>query len=119
MSRADIDRFVENLKSDPALLEQVKTGATGLASVVDLAKSKGYDVTIDEAKAYIDEQAHAELSDDQLDAVAGGKGGGSVQANTNVQTNVEAVNNVAGVTNVAGAVDAAAAAAAVVVIVAT
>lgn len=74
MSQADIEKFVSDLKSNPDLLDQVRQGAGGLQSVVDLAKSKGYDVNLDEAKAYIHDQAGQTLSDDQLDAVAGGKG---------------------------------------------
>ncbi len=79
MSQADIERFVDDLKSNAELLEGLKAQAAGLASVVDFARSKGYDITVDEAKAYIREQARQDLTDDQLDAVAGGKhhGGGS------------------------------------------
>lgn len=76
MSKADIERFVADLNSDAALLEEVKAAAGSLSKVVDVAKAKGYDITVDEAKAYIEEQAKQELSDEQLDAVAGGKTGG-------------------------------------------
>jgi len=74
MSQADIQRFVSDLKDNQGLLNEVKSGAVGLAAVVELAQSKGYDITVDEAKAYIRGQANKELSDEQLDAVAGGKG---------------------------------------------
>jgi len=74
MSQADIQRFVSDLKGNQVLLDEVKSGAVGLGAVVELAQSKGYDITVDEAKAYIREQANQELSDEQLDAVAGGKG---------------------------------------------
>ena len=73
MSQADIQRFVSDLKDNQALLDEVKSGALGLAAVVDMARAKGYDITVDEAKAYIREQANQDLSDEQLDAVAGGK----------------------------------------------
>jgi len=93
MSQKDIERFVSDLKEKPALLAEVKSGAMGLSAVVELAQAKGYDISVDEAKAYIREQAGQELSDDQLDAVAGGKGhhhhgGGSkaVEAVTTVTT---------------------------------
>lgn len=91
MSQADVERFVADLKKDPALLKQVQGSSTGLASVVSLAKSKGYDVTMDEAKAYIDQQAKKELSDDQLDAVAGGKGGGGGGGGSNAAAVTQAV----------------------------
>ena len=74
MSQADIQRFVNDLKANQALLDEVKSGAVGLAAVVELAQARGYDITVDEAKAYIREQSSQELSDEQLDAVAGGKG---------------------------------------------
>jgi predicted ribosomally synthesized peptide with nif11-like leader len=73
MSQADIDRFVADLKDNPQMLEEIKAGATGLASIVEQAQAKGYDITVDEAKSYIREQANQDLSDEQLDAVAGGK----------------------------------------------
>jgi len=74
MSQADIQRFVSDLKENQTLLDEVKSGALGLGAVVELAQAKGYDITVDEAKAYIREQANQDLSDEQLDAVAGGKG---------------------------------------------
>ena len=74
MSQADIERFVADLQTNPDLLAEVTKSAGGIASIVEIAKGKGYDVTLDEAKAYIQAQAKAELSDEQLDAIAGGKG---------------------------------------------
>lgn len=99
MSQADVERFVGDLKSDSSLLEGLKSEATGIASVVNFAKSKGYDISVDEAKAYISEQSKQELSDDQLDAIAGGKGGGG--------GTVATVTNVAVATQAAEAVDVA------------
>ncbi len=74
MSQTDIERFVADLQANPDLLAEVTKSAGGIASIVEIANGKGYDVTLDEAKAYIQAQAKAELSDEQLDAVAGGKG---------------------------------------------
>lgn len=92
MSKADIEKFVSDLKSNPDLLEEVKQSAGGLQSVVELAKGKGYDISLDEAKAYIQDKAGATLSDDQLDALAGGKQG--YQPSPVVGTNVAQVNEV-------------------------
>ena len=99
MSHSEIERFIADMKSDASLLQQAQSGSTGLESVVTLATSKGYDITIDDAKAYIRDKAGSELSDDDLDAVAGGKGHhhhstgdkGPVQSNTNVAASAEAV----------------------------
>ncbi|MBT5373902.1 MAG: hypothetical protein HOI33_01600 [Rhodospirillaceae bacterium] len=74
MSTADIERFVADLKSNASLLDEAKGVSGGLAAMVTFADSKGYGITVDEAKAYITDKANAELSDAQLDAVAGGKG---------------------------------------------
>jgi len=86
MSTVDIERFVSDLQANASLLDEAKGVSGGVAAMADFAKSKGYDVTADEAKAYISDKANAELSDDQMDAVAGGKGGVS-----GPQSNTEAV----------------------------
>jgi len=72
MSQADIQRFISDLKEKQGLLGEVKSGAVGLASLVELAQARGYDFTVEEAKAYIRGQASQDLSDEQLDAMAGG-----------------------------------------------
>lgn len=46
-----------------------------LAKVGDLAKKLGFDITVEEAKAYL-KGGEAELDEGDLEAVAGGKGGG-------------------------------------------
>lgn len=74
MSQADVERFVSDLKSDQELRTELAEHASGVGSVVEFAKDKGYDITTDEARDYIQSQAGQDLSDDQLDAIAGGKG---------------------------------------------
>lgn len=111
MSQADVERFVEDLKNDEGLRTELSGQASGIGSVVAFAKDKGYDVTAEEASAYINAQAARDLSDAELDAVAGGKGHhhnetstSSVSAATNVSTTAEAVSSAAAVTTVAGVV---------------
>lgn len=126
MSVSEAERFVNDLASKPDLLAQVKPLATGLAAVVALGKAHGYDFTLDEAKKYIHMHSPRELTDRQLDAIAGGKhhGGGSVATSTKVvQTTavatsaVEAAEVATTAVQVAeGAADVAAAAEAVVVV---
>ncbi len=82
MSKEDIDRFVADLKGNASLLDEAKAVSGGLAAMADFAQSKGYDISVDEAKTYISAKANAELSDSQLDAVAGGKGHHSVATST-------------------------------------
>lgn len=93
MSKEDIDRFVADLKGNASLLDEAKGVPGGLAAMADFAKSKGYDVTVDEAKTYISEQANRELNDAELDAVAGGKSSSNTSSTsvTTVSTNVYAV----------------------------
>lgn len=86
MTISDAERFAKDLAVNSGLQEDIKTQATGLASIVEFAKSRGYDFTVDEAKAYIQARAPEDLTDDQLEAIAGGKGGHSSTSSTVVQT---------------------------------
>lgn len=88
MSQADVERFVADLKNDEALRTGLGEHSTGIASVVEWANQKGYDISAEEASAYIHGQAGRELSDNELDAVAGGKGGPTDVTNTHVETQV-------------------------------
>lgn len=127
MSLAEAERFVNDLAKDPKLLGEVKPRATGLAAVVALGKQHGYNFTLDEAKNYIQSRSPRELTDKQLDAIAGGKhhgGHSSVATSTKVaqtayvaSSAVEAAEVATTAVQVAeGAADVAAAAEAVVVV---
>lgn len=95
MSSSEVERFVSDLKSDEGLRNELSGHASGVGSVVEFAKGKGYDISADEASAYIHSQAGRELSADELDAVAGGKGG----TVTNVASVAEAVTIAAAATS--------------------
>jgi predicted ribosomally synthesized peptide with nif11-like leader len=88
MSQSEVERFVADLKSDAALREDLKGSAAGVASVVEFAQARGYDIGVDEARQYIQAQTSNDLSDAELDHVAGGKGhhSTSVSAVQTVQT---------------------------------
>ena len=73
MSSSEVERFVSDLKTDDGLRSTLAEHASGVGSVVSFANEKGYEITVEEAGAYIQAQAGNELRDDQLDAVAGGK----------------------------------------------
>lgn len=103
MSQADVERFVADLKSDDGLRGELSEHASGIGSVVEFAKGKGYDITADEAKDYIQAQTPNELTDDQLDAVAGGKG--HHHSSTVSQTQVATVQTVAAATTEAVAAE--------------
>ena len=81
MSIAEIERFAADLKSNAALRAEAEKHAaekqheTPLAGAVAFAASKGYAFTADHAKEHIKAKAKAagkELSDAELDKVAGG-----------------------------------------------
>ena len=74
MSQADIERFTRDLQGDAKLREAVRTGAFGVASIVEIAKRHGYDVTVDEVRSHMRGRASQDLSDAQLEALAGGAG---------------------------------------------
>ena len=75
MSSVEVERFVADLMGNEDLRNELSGHASGVGSVVAFAKGKGYDISAEEASTYIRAQARQELSDDELDAVAGGKGG--------------------------------------------
>ena len=77
MSIAEIERFAADLKSNEALRAeagkaQAETSqATPIDRAVAFAAGKGYAFTVDEAKEYA-KAASKELTDAELDGVAGG-----------------------------------------------
>ncbi len=115
MSQADVERFVGDLKSDSGLLEGLKSEASGISSVVNFAKSKGYDISVDEAKSYITERSKQDLNDDQLDAIAGGKGG-SKCTTTEVAVAAQVAETCQAATSVEAAAEVAVAAVAAIVL---
>lgn len=73
MSQAEIERFVKDIKTNNALQLEVKKVGSNQQAFVALAKSKGYDFTLDELKKHA-ERKKGELSQEDLDKVAGGGG---------------------------------------------
>ena len=76
MSASEAERFANDLKAKPDMLDELKksAGGLGLAGVVQFAKSKGYSIDVGDVKSYIEAKANAELTDEQLERIAGGKG---------------------------------------------
>jgi hypothetical protein len=80
MSLSECDRFSADLKSNEALraeVEKLRSDKTTnpIPAMVALAVSKGYGVTLDEAREHLKSKAASKgkvLSDAQLDGVAGG-----------------------------------------------
>ena len=74
MSQSEVERFVEALQSDPALLAEVREHAT-LAPIVALAGERGYRFTADELRTAM---APRKLTTAELDATAGGNSIGDI-----------------------------------------
>ncbi|KQM70233.1 Nif11 family protein [Xylophilus sp. Leaf220] len=106
MSQAHIEEFYSKVSSDPAQINELLNGASGPDEFIDRAvakaKSQGYDISRPEAEAWINKQkevaASGELSDVQLEAVAGGKSSGA-KAGAKIDS---AVGTVSGGINYAG-----------------
>jgi predicted ribosomally synthesized peptide with nif11-like leader len=73
MSVEQAKAFIEKLDSDKAFLTQV-AGAGSDEARLELAKAAGFEFTAEELAGVIDQFTDEELSEDELDAVAGGRG---------------------------------------------
>ena len=81
MSKAQLDKFISLVSNDPSVLQEASKGVEQadqfIKNVVTYAKEHGYDFTAEEAKGWVGDQAGhragGELSDAQLEMVAGGK----------------------------------------------
>ncbi|MEW6357118.1 MAG: Nif11-like leader peptide family natural product precursor [Planctomycetota bacterium] len=71
MAKKDIDRLSADVKKDAKLAEDMKKCGTNAASIVKLAKEKGYNFTEGELKSYA-KSKKGQLSEEQLKRVAGG-----------------------------------------------
>ncbi len=70
MSRFDLERFTTDYERDPALAEGFAELGDDPQGWARLAREKGYEITPDEAGSLL--SSRRELSDDELDEVAGG-----------------------------------------------
>ena len=71
----EMERFVADVQKDEELAKLVHEKAGNLKSLSAALKEHGYEATDDEIKAFVKAQAkkqNKELSDEDLDAVAGG-----------------------------------------------
>ena len=67
MSEEQLKAFLEAVKADAGLQEQLK-GVVDLAAVVAIAKSAGFLISAEELQ-----RAEAEISEEELEDVAGGR----------------------------------------------
>ena len=71
MSDEQLKAFWDAIQSDAALQQKLQ-GVTDPAAIVDIGKEAGFLVSIDEVQKAQAELSNVELSDEDLDNVAGG-----------------------------------------------
>ena len=71
MSMEELKRFGADVKENKELQEAAKAAGDDAEAITKLANEKGYDFTVEDLKA-AKEEAKGELSEEQLDNVAGG-----------------------------------------------
>lgn len=71
MSRAELERFVADVKADPRLQADLKERGSGVASVVEIARSRGYEITTQDVRDYVRSQDR-EITEEELDRVTAG-----------------------------------------------
>jgi predicted ribosomally synthesized peptide with nif11-like leader len=80
MSRAELERFVADVKADPRLQADLKERGSGVASIVEIARSGGYEITTQEVRDYVRSQ-HRDLTEEELSRVTAG---GAIQMGSQV-----------------------------------
>jgi len=68
MSEEQLKAFLEAVKADPGLQEQLSNAASDSDAVVAIAKAAGFVISAEELT-----RAQAEISEDELEGVAGGR----------------------------------------------
>jgi predicted ribosomally synthesized peptide with nif11-like leader len=91
MSHIEVERFVADVNQNQALLQELSEGLIGLDDMVHRARTKGYDFSVEEAKAFAQTYNAIEVSDEQLDRVNGGQGIVVTDVNQVVVTDVTQV----------------------------
>ena len=78
MDRPALDRFLDDVRKNPGLLNELKGSLHDLEAAVRWAKKKGYDLTREDLRELM--ESDRELSEDELEEAAGGDdawGGGT------------------------------------------
>jgi len=78
MSQGELERFVKDASENNDFQKELKSVGADVEAIVTFASGKGYDFTVDELKSFVDAKK-GELSEEQLDKVAGGVVAGAVE----------------------------------------
>jgi predicted ribosomally synthesized peptide with nif11-like leader len=71
MSKSEMTRFAAAVSADAGLKALAKAKGTDVPGVIELARSKGYDIGEADIEEHV-QARRAELSEEQLGSVAGG-----------------------------------------------
>ena len=71
MSKAEIERFVTDVRDDAKLQAAVRGKSLDGPGLVAVARAHGYDVTAEDVEAHV-RAGSRELSEEELDSAAGG-----------------------------------------------
>lgn len=71
MSKEEVARFAQDVKNNPEMQAEFKGTGTDMDAFVSKAQEKGYDFDAADVKAHAAEK-RGQLSDEELDKVAGG-----------------------------------------------
>ena len=72
MSKAEIERFVSDIKADAKLQSELKAKQAGIPTLIQIARERGYDITVEDVRQHVRAQGQ-DLTDEQLETVAGGR----------------------------------------------
>jgi predicted ribosomally synthesized peptide with nif11-like leader len=71
MSTESVSQFLSVVSSDSALKEKL-AAITDSVNFIQIAQASGYNFSLEDLQAYIAQHNNGELSEDELEAVAGG-----------------------------------------------
>ena len=78
MSKAEVERFVKETNADKSIHEEVQSLLGDEKALVAWANERGYDFSLDDLTAFVEENK-AQLKEEDLDQVAAGTGEPGVQ----------------------------------------
>ena len=81
MSTESLRQFLSAASSDSGLKQKL-AAATDSVNFVKIAEESGYSFSLEDLQTYIAQHNNGELSEDELDAVAGGRSHAAVDGNS-------------------------------------
>ncbi len=73
MSQAEVQRFVEDIKTNKQIQADAKRMPPGMQTMLELGKRHGYDFSKEDVEAHAKRHMSGALTEEQLDMVSGGQ----------------------------------------------